>query len=190
MASDISAIIQNEIINTFESLLSVKTTIDDIFLASNDDTDSEHLVKVDIKLKAKELESNWNFYIPSPLATKFEYHMLGGMGDLKSSVDDEVLDATKEIISTVCGSISTTIEAQGFEDLSKVQLNVESAETISGDNISNLDNLYKFELTFNDEALSLFIEFDTPILEYLGKIVSGEDIPTQEEEDALEALQE
>ena len=30
--------------------------------------------------------------------------MLGGMGDLKEHIDDEITDAVNEIVSNICGS--------------------------------------------------------------------------------------
>lgn len=184
MASDISNIIQNELINTFESLLSLESSVDDISPSSIDEIESEQCVKVAINLKTKELNSNWNFFIPTLIATKFEYYMLGGIGDLKPSIDDEIVDATKEIISTIGGSLSTSINAQGFDDLTKMEFSVQDANIIQGNEIETYDNTYKFELTFNSESVNLFIQFDEPILEFLEKIVSGEDIPTEEEQEA------
>jgi len=183
LASDISSVIQNEIINTFESLLSVTATVEGIDLASSEDIDAEQFVQVTTVLKTKIIESTWNFIIPTDMATKFEYFMLGGMGDLKSSIDDEIVDATKEIISTICGSISTSIDAQNFEDINKVQISTKDSVIVSHDDIENIENLYKFAFIFNDEPLNLYIQFDNSILEFLGKLVSGDDIPTEAEEE-------
>ncbi|MCK5294559.1 MAG: flagellar motor switch protein FliY, partial [Arcobacteraceae bacterium] len=94
MASDISSIIQNELINTFESLLSLESTVDDIGLSSKDDISDEQCVKVTAELKSKDLQSTWHFFLPTLIATKFEYYMLGEIGDLKASLDDEIVDAT------------------------------------------------------------------------------------------------
>ena len=184
MASDISSIIQNELINTFESLLSLESTVDDIVLSSQDEINDEQCVKVIVNLKSKDLESTWNFFLPTLISTKFEYYMLGEIGDIKPSLDDEIVDATKEIISTVGGSLSTSIDAQGFDDISKVQFSIQGASIIQGSELGNYDNLFRFELTFNGEQLNFFIQFDEPILEFLEKIVSGENIPTEEEAEA------
>lgn len=183
MASDISSILQNELTHTFESLLSLTSSVDNISLASQDNIASEQCVKVSVDLKSKTLNGTWNFYLPTLIATKFEYHMLGEMGDIKSSIDDEIADAAKEIISTIVGSISTSIDSQGFDDLSKVSFTVTDSNIVQGKDIEDYSNLYLFDMTFNDDSVELFIQFDGNSLDYLGKIVDGEDIPTEEEEE-------
>ncbi|HIP13179.1 MAG TPA: flagellar motor switch protein FliY [Arcobacter sp.] len=190
MASDISNIIQNELINTFESLLSIEASVDDIAFSSKSDIESEQCIKVAVNIDSSSINASWNFYLPTLIATKFEYFILGGIGDLKASIDDEIVDATKEIISTIAGSMSTSINAQGFDDLSKFQASVGSADIIQGDQIGNYDNLYKIVLTFSGETIGFFIQFDESTLPYLGKIVSGEEIPVEEETTASETASE
>lgn len=183
MASDISSILQNELIHTFESLLSLTSSVDNISAATQDQISSEQCVKVTVDVKSKTLNGKWTFFLPTLIATKFEYHMLGEMGDIKSSIDDEIADATKEIISTIVGSISTSIDSQGFDDLSKVQFTATDVEIIQGDSLEDYSNLYLIEMTFNNNPVELFIQFDEESLAYLGKIVEGEEIPTEEEEE-------
>lgn len=184
MASDISSIVQGELINTFESLLSLQTEVDNISQVPKEDISSEQCIEIKVKFSSKEVESSWVYYLPTLISTKFEYYMLGGIGDLKSSIDDEIVDATKEIISTICGSLSTSVNAQDFEDLSKVQCSVESGGVIQVSDIANDDNLYKVEFKFNNEPVELYIQFDEAILPYLEKFVSGQEIENEEEEEA------
>ena len=189
MASDISSIIQNELINTFESLLSVEATVDDITSASKSDIESEQCIDVVVNIESSNINGKWHFYLPTLISTKFEYFMLGGIGDLKSSIDDEIVDAGKEIISTISGSMGTSVNAQGFDDLSKFQASVQGSEIVEGGAIDSYDNLYKFILTFSGEKLSFFIKFDESTLDYLGKIVSGEEIPVEEESSPSDSTQ-
>jgi len=189
LASDISSIIQNELINTFESLLSVEATVDDITSASKSDIESEQCIDVVVNIESSNINGKWHFYLPTLISTKFEYFMLGGIGDLKSSIDDEIVDAGKEIISTISGSMGTSVNAQGFDDLSKFQASVQGSEIVEGGAIDSYDNLYKFILTFSGEKLSFFIKFDESTLDYLGKIVSGEEIPVEEESSPSDSTQ-
>jgi len=189
LASDISSIIQNELINTFESLLSVEASIDDIIAASTNDTQNEQFIDVVVKIKSSSINGTWNFYLPTLISTKFEYFMLGGIGDLKASIDDEIVDASKEIISTITGSMGTSVNAQGFDDLSSFQATVESSDIVQGENIENSDNLFKFILTFSGEELSFYANFDESTVPFLGKILSGEDIPVEEESSVGESSQ-
>jgi flagellar motor switch protein FliN/FliY len=182
MASDISNIINSELINTFESLLSVSSTVDDIAPAAVSEIDEDQCIKVTVKMEAGDIASDWKFYIPTLIATKFEYFMLGGIGDLKSSIDDEILDATKEIVNTIGGSLSTTINAQDFDDVKSSSFTMQDGEIVQITSLGELENLYRFDITFNDENVALFIEFDEAILPFVGKIVSGEEIVDEEEE--------
>lgn len=184
MASDISSIIQSEFINTFESLLSVEASVVDIVKA--EDIGSTQCIKIDIDFTAKpNIQSKWKFLLPTAISTKFEYLMLGGIGEEKTLIDDEILDATKEIINTICGSLSTSVNAQGFDDIKSANCTIVETEVISPDSLDNYNNLYKFIFTFNQNEVEMFIQFDDNILPYLGKIVSGEEITQEEEEQAL-----
>jgi flagellar motor switch protein FliN/FliY len=109
--------------------------------------------------------------------------MLGGIGDLKSSIDDEILDATKEIVNTIGGSLSTTINAQDFDDLKSSAFTMQEGEITPIASLGELENLYRFDLTFNEDQVSLFIEFDETMLAYVEKIVAGEEISLVEEEE-------
>jgi flagellar motor switch protein FliN/FliY len=51
LASDISIIIQNELINTFESLLSVEATVDDIEKVEASSIEEEQWIKVVVKFE-------------------------------------------------------------------------------------------------------------------------------------------
>lgn len=62
--------------------------------------------------------------MPPVLATALSDMMIGGMGDAKESMNNDDLDATKEIISNVLGSLSTTIGAQ--KELPKLNFTIES----------------------------------------------------------------
>lgn len=116
MASDLSNVFKNELSNTLEQLLGKKAKIsetkklDDIF-------DSSSFIEADVKFDIKGLTSGIVFYIPTVSATKFEYLMLGGMGDLKEDIDDETTDAVNEIVSNICGSFCTASNAQGMPDI-------------------------------------------------------------------------
>jgi flagellar motor switch protein FliN/FliY len=125
------------------------------------------------------------FYLPTLISTKFEYFMLGGIGELKSSLDDETLDAAKEIVSTIGGSLGTTINSQDFDDLSGVSFSQTEASILNTDEIEDSSNLYKIDILFNEDNLEFYISFDDALATHMGKIISGEEIDTDEEEENL-----
>lgn len=93
MASDLSNIFKDELSNTLEQLLSKNSQVDSVSKLVSENFDSTQLVECNVKFDLKGISSSVLFYIPTLTATKFEYLMLGGMGDLKEHIDDEITDA-------------------------------------------------------------------------------------------------
>ena len=77
-------------------------------------------VVVNVEPKGKIL-----FLIPPEFATALGDLMLAGEGEAKSEMNDEDLDAIKEIISNVMGTLQTTLEAQ--TDAPKLKFSVSEA---------------------------------------------------------------
>jgi len=177
LASDISNIIKSEIVNTLESLLSVSAKIISSDLVQNDDFGQEQCINVESKFEYSNTESNWNFFIPTISGAKFEYLMLGGIADLKDTIDDEIADAVKEIISTICGSIVTNVNAQGFPDISDTKFSLTDSKIVQCNTQENNQHLYKLIVALNDEEIPLFINFDDtsfPFVEALSSDMSVE----------------
>jgi flagellar motor switch protein FliN/FliY len=190
LASDISSIIQNELINTFDSLLSLKSDVTDVTRLKIDKVDDVNHVKVNMNIAFSDNTSELIFYLPTQIATKFEYFMLGAMGDIKQSIDDDIIDAVKEIIATVGGGLSTTINAQGFEDITKFSFTLGEANSISSSDIVIDDNIFNFNIQLNEqEEASLFIHFDNIFINYIQTITSGHKIITEEDVSNVEKLE-
>jgi flagellar motor switch protein FliN/FliY len=62
--------------------------------------------------------------IPPELATALGDLMLAGEGEAKSEMNEDDLDAIKEIVSNIFGALSTTLEAQ--EDLPKLKFQIKN----------------------------------------------------------------
>ena len=174
MASDLSNIIKSELSNTLDSLLSVSSSVSDVSLVSSSEIGAVQCIKVQSDFSFSSINTSWFFYIPTPTAAKFEYLMLGGIADLKDTIDDEMTDAVKEIISNISGSIVTVANAQGFEDITNMSSSLGSSGVVSCSD-EDLTNMYKFTLVLNDEELFLYIAFDEIILPYISGISGGLD---------------
>ncbi|MEA3288571.1 MAG: FliM/FliN family flagellar motor switch protein [Campylobacterota bacterium] len=171
MASDISNIIKSEISNTLESLLSVSSKVDETSSIEVSDIIDEQCIKVESNFSFADLSSVWTYYIPTKTATKFEYLMLGGIADLKDTIDDETSDAVKEIVSTMCGSMTTSINAQGFEDISGIKFSLGQSSVIKSSEEKS-EQLYSFKFSLNDEELYLYIAFDNVSVPYI-ELITG-----------------
>jgi len=173
LASDLSSIIKSEIVNTLESLLSVSGNIDDCILVDGGEFSDGQCVKIESTFEFSGKSLAWNFYIPTQTGAKFEYLMLGGISDLKETIDDEITDAVKEIISNICGSITTSSNAQGFDDISGMKFTLGDSKVIQCADDSSISNLYKFSITLNDETLYLYMSFDDPSVPFVEMLSSN-----------------
>lgn len=170
MVSDLSNIFKDELSNTLEQLLSKSSQVETIVSLSDDNFDSTQFVECSVKFDLKGLSTVVNFYIPTPTATKFEYLMLGGMGDLKEHIDDEITDAINEIISNICGSFCTSVNAQGLADIGSIKSEVKSSTIVEGSILAEKTNTYQIILSLNDEKLTIIIQFDNIILPFFSSI--------------------
>jgi flagellar motor switch protein FliN/FliY len=166
LASDISNIIKSEIISTLESLLSVSGSVEEIKLLDGN-FDSESCVKTTVTFEYSDSSGIWNFYIPASTATKFEYLMLGGVTEQKETIDDEIKDAIQEIVSTISGSITTSVNAQGFDDISGMKFSVNNNVISTCDDVDSDFQMYEFQIKLNDETLKLFISFNSNMTQFI-----------------------
>ncbi|MCR8710915.1 FliM/FliN family flagellar motor switch protein [Aliarcobacter butzleri] len=169
MASDLSNILKSELANTLEQLLSKKTKVDSVEKFKND-TNLTQLIECNVKLDMKGLSSRIHFYIPAVSATKFEYLMLGGMGELKETIDDETTDAINEIVSNICGSFSTLVNAQGLSDVGSIKSEIKSTIKVENSVLSAKDDAYEFTISLDDEKYRLMVVFDKLLLPYFSAI--------------------
>jgi len=177
LASDLSNIIKDELANTLEQLLSKTSKVEETSEADASEFETSQSVEVKVKFEFKDITSSWVFFVPTITATKFEYFMLGGMGDLKEHIDDEITDAVSEIISNVCGSISTAVNAQGFDDLGSVKFESEGNEIVDYAKLSEASNVYKFQLSLDDEKLPVLVAFDEIVLPFISTISGNTQAP-------------
>ena len=173
MASDLSNVFKNELSNTLEQLLGKKAKIsetkklDDIF-------ESSSFIEADVKFDIKGLTSAIVFYIPTVSATKFEYLMLGGMGDLKADIDDETTDAVNEIVSNICGSFCTASNAQGMPDIVGMKSEIKGTKKVEKSALSGKD-IYLFNISLEEDATPILISFDKTFSPFFSLITGIKD---------------
>lgn len=173
MASDLSNVFKNELSNTLEQLLGKKAKIsetkklDDIF-------ESSSFIEADVKFDIKGLSSAIVFYIPTISATKFEYLMLGGMGDLKEDIDDETTDAVNEIVSNICGSFCTASNAQGMRDIVGMKSEIKGTKKVEKSALSGKD-IYLFNISLEEDATPILISFEKTFSPFFSLITGVND---------------
>jgi len=121
--------------------------------------------------------------VPPMLATALGDMMLGGDGEGKEEMNDEDLDALKEIISNITGAMSTTLGSQ--KELPKFSIKTESAIFISESEEINLDPYAKmYVFTFVLGSINSLVMFvvDSAIVNAL----EGSNSTSAHEEDVIE----
>lgn len=118
------------------------------------------LVKVSV---SGDIDASIMVAISPALATALGDMMLGGEGESKEDMDEEDLDATKEIVSNIMGAISNTLGAQ--KELPAITLKVDNIEFIRDDGEINLDNyskMYVYTFTLGEiNSLMMLITDNT-----------------------------
>jgi len=175
LASDLSNIFKDELSNTLEQLLSKSSQVQTVSELNWEIYSSSQFIESSVSFDFNNISSMWTFYIPTISAVKFEYLMLGGMGDLKEHIDDEIIDAVNEIISNICGSFCTSVTAQGFFDIPSIKSKVKSSVIKEGKSLSDKDSIYEFTISLDEDKLPIIIAFDEKILPYLFSI-AGEKV--------------
>lgn len=177
MVSDLSNIFKEELSNTLEQLLSKSSQVVTVSALNIDAYSSTQVVESIIKFDFKGMSSEIVFYIPTISATKFEYLMLGGMGDLHEHINDEITDAVNEIISNICGSFSTSVNAQGLSDVGAIKIEVKSSKIADGSILASKKNIYEFIISLDQDKLPVIVSFDEIISPFFSSITGV--IPTE-----------
>ena len=177
MASDLSNIVISEVANTLGQLLGKSASCDENKSYEVSDFESAQAIKIEIGFEFSGQSVIWHFFVPTVSATKVEYLMLGGMGDIKESIDDEITDAVSEVISNICGSISTAVNAQGFDDVSGMKFELKSSAIVEISEIEQSTNSYSLFVTIEEDKLPVVIGFDELSLPYIVTI-TGEEVAT------------
>ncbi len=115
--------------------------------------------KVDISTE----NGNLSFFMSTNIATALGDLMMGGTGEEKDSLDEEDLDATKEIVSNIFGALSTTISAQ--EDVPKLSFNTEDIKEINNsDDFSGFARIYEFDFKVESSEGKCYLGVDEKFL--------------------------
>ena len=180
MASDLSGIFKSELTNTLEQLLSKSSKVVAINNVTVDDVDDTQFVETKTNIEFKSISSSVTLFTPTFTATKLEYFMLGGIADLKEHIDDEITDAVGEIVSNVFGSFSTSVNAQGFEDIGNIKCENQGSLVVESTTLSEVSTIIELELSLDDEKIKIYLGLDEIIKPYfdINSNDTSENIPS------------
>jgi flagellar motor switch protein FliN/FliY len=163
---NLSNIFETEIKSTMDSLLALT---DSHITLKNIDVSNINIkesLNISTSFSYSTINSEIYFLVEADHAYLMEYKMLGETDALKTNIDDNLLDAIKEIIANITGAISNSINAQDDEILKDVKFNVNSIDTIN--NTNELIKLEAIEIQLNteDTNFQIYIVFPVILLDF------------------------
>jgi len=159
MMTEFKKILEGEVISTIEGLTGVAPTLE---LHSDSAPDgkitfSPPLAILDVSVSG-DTDSKMSITVSSILATALGDMMLGGEGVEKELMDDDDLDATKEIVSNILGSFSTALSGQkSMPNLSFSVNDIRFIEATGDINFDGYSKLFVFNLSI--QSTTDFITF-------------------------------
>ncbi len=116
------------------------------------------------------------------LATALGDLMLGGEGESQEQMNDDDLDATKEIVSNIFGALSTTLSAQ--PDLPKLSFTVNDIAFYDGKapDLSPYSKLYTFNFSVASVSGTMQVAVDQAFAAHFGESAAEPEEPESEKE--------
>jgi len=161
-------LLQNEIKSTIEGLIGLSPEISVLSKSKEIGEPKLPYVKIEVKVTPK---GRMLFLMPPAFSTAVCDLMLGGEGEAKEEVNDDDLDAIKEIISNVLGAMSTTLEAQ--ENMPELKFEIIDAKFVTEkDDLSLYSFIVNFDCRVKDISSVCAILFDDAFLSLFNEEVS------------------
>lgn len=156
MLNDFLKLITQESIATIEGLLGQTPDISHLEEKNGDkESIKAPIARIDI---TTDNDADLALFISPKVATALADMMLGGEGTTKDTMDNDDLDATKEITSNIFGAISTSLGAQ--KELPKLSFTLKNIQFITEDSELGLENFSGFyTFAFNLGSIQDFLYF-------------------------------
>ena len=152
-------LLKDDFISVVEGLTGYRGNIEEC--KEDVSTLENNCAKIDISADSSKI----SFFISVNLATALGDLLLGGMGEEKDSLSEDDLDATKEIISNVFGTLTTTMSAQ--ENVPHISFNVENIEEVGTDfDFSIFEKVKCFEFSIENIVGKCYIGMTKEFLSY------------------------
>jgi flagellar motor switch protein FliN/FliY len=186
--NDFKKLLESEIVSTIEGLTghTPKLEFENEELVSPKTSILPPLAVVKIAVSG-DAQGAISVALEPTLATAIGDLMLGGEGEEKEQMDEEDLDAAKEIVSNIFGSLSTSLSAQ--KDLPNLTFSADSIDFISDDSEVDFSQYFKILIysvnIANTKARMIFV-LDKNIVEAFTKEESKSQQPQSESANATE----
>ena len=146
MAIDLSNIIKETIESTLETNLSFATPINKVFNSDNQSLKNKNLVIIDSNFKFDKLNVNFKFIYPAYTASFIFNSIMMEESEPVLEIDDDIADAIKEITAQISGSLETSINASGDEELGSCKFELGELKLDTSMSYKDTTNLIKLEI--------------------------------------------
>lgn len=163
--SDFMKLFEDETVGTIEALVGMAPTLElkeeqELSIISNI---VPPIVLVKLKITG-DIEADAMVALPPNLAASLSDMMMGEEASDREDVNEDDIDATKEIVSNIFGAIANSLSAQS--DLPQFSFAVDSVENISDDSEVSLENfsrmyVYKFAMDSLNSLMMFIIDDKT-----------------------------
>ena len=158
--SDFMKLFEDETVGTIEALVGMAPSLElkeeqELSIISNI---VPPIVLVKIKVTG-DIEADAMVALPPNLAASLSDMMMGEEASDREDVNEDDIDATKEIVSNIFGAIANSLSAQS--DLPQFSFTVDSVENIVDDpevSLENFNRMYVYKFTMDSlSSLMMFI---------------------------------
>jgi flagellar motor switch protein FliN/FliY len=165
--ADLVSLIEQETVGTIEGLTGFAPTVSS---TGNEDaalaTLSEPLAATYFDVEG-DISGQIIVAMPVNIATALGDLMLAGEGDAKDDMDDDDLDATKEIVSNILATVSTALTANSeMPNMKFTVSNIVFAPSADEVPISSYDKVFNFDFEIASQSGTLFIVSDETMTPY------------------------
>ncbi len=183
MTSEFIKILEDEIVSTIEGLTGIAPTVElhSDAVPDSKTTLSPPLAALEVTVSG-DIDAKMQITISAILATALGDMMLGGEGIEKEEMDDDDLDATKEIMSNILGSLSTALSGQ--KSMPNLSFNVDDIRYIeaTGDvDFVGFAKLFVFNMGIQSTTDNIAFGIDSTFEATL----SGKNVDESLEEEAI-----
>lgn len=173
-------LLESETVATIEALIGVAPTLElkeeqDLSIISNI---IPPIVLAHVNVTG-DITAGMMIAVPANLSTALSDMMLGEEPSNREDVSDDDLDATKETLSNILGSVSNTLSAQ--KEMPKLSFEIENIEFISEGNEVSLEHFAKmfiYQVDLNETKSQIMFILDEDLI----KKLSGESAQNEQHE--------
>lgn len=159
-----------EIIATINGLVGTEPEVaqKDIIVIDESSSVDLPIAKINVAISGA-FESSACVFVSPSLATALSDMMLGGEGEFKDTMEDDDVDAIKEVVSNILGSLSNSLNSQKV--LPKLNFSAQDASFEQTDSLdlSGFSKMLSYAFKLNNIEDVIIFAFDETFIENIAK---------------------